>query len=300
MAEQYQSAGGESGIGMMPPAAGADSRASAAARMLFCLQSVLEPRAVLGLFAEELEHWLPVDRLRFEDARGQLLHGDPQRGFAHSAVYRLSDADGESLGTLTAERRFRFSEPELGRLEEAIILLERPLRNAIAHQQALCRARCDSLTGLYNRAAMDDMLVRELELARRHGAPLALVVLDLDAFKDVNDRHGHRLGDAFLVHVADQLKRFARGSDLLFRYGGDEFVLLTRQTGVHGARCVAARLVESLAANPYREDGIELPVEVSAGIAERRSTETADELFDRADRALYRAKRDATVRVQEG
>ncbi|PWG63674.1 GGDEF domain-containing protein [Spiribacter halobius] len=299
MAEQYQSAGGPVGSSVMPPAVGAESRASAAARMLFYLQSVLEPRAVLGLFAEELGHWLPVDRVRFEDAEGRLLHGGARRGLSHRAEYRLSDADGGPLGRLTVERRIRFTEPELERLEEAIILLERPLRNAIAHQRALRQARCDALTGLYNRAALDDMLARELELARRHAAPLALVVLDIDAFKQVNDEHGHRLGDAFLTHVAGQLKRFARGSDLLFRYGGDEFVLLTRQTGADGARCLAARLVRALGESPFREGDLELPVSVSAGIAERRGNESADELFDRADRALYNAKANPETRVEK-
>lgn len=299
MAEQYQSAGGPVGGGTTPAAGRALGTPASAARMLFYLQSVLEPRAVLSLFAEELGHWLPVDRLRFEDAQGRLLHGSPRRGLAHSAVYRLQDGDGELLGTLAAERRIRFTEAELGRLEEAIFLLERPLRNAMTHQQALRQARCDGLTGLYNRTALDDMLARELELAQRHDAPLALVMLDLNQFKAVNDRYGHRLGDAFLVHVARQLKRWARGSDLLFRYGGDEFVLLTRQTGANGARRLAERLVEALAAAPFREGEVALPVEVSAGIAERRGGENAQAFFDRSDRALYRAKRDPDACVQE-
>jgi len=300
MAEQYQSAGGPMGSGTRPepgrPSLGAPA---SAARMLFYLQSSLEPRGVLTLFAEELGHWLPVDRLRFEDAEGRVLHGGTPRALAHRAVYRLQDGEGGVLGTLTAERRIRFTEQELGRLEEAIFLLERPLRNALSHERALRQARCDALTGLYNRAALDDMLARELELAQRHDAKLALVMIDLNEFKTVNDRYGHRVGDAFLIHVAEQLGRWARGSDLLFRYGGDEFVLLTRQTGVNGARCLATRLVTALAAAPFRDGDIELPVEVCAGIAERRGSEDALALFERSDRALYRAKRGADTPVQE-
>ena len=153
------------------------------------------------------------------------------------------------------------------------------------------RARLDPLTGLANRATFDE----ELRSALRHDAEAGIVVvmIDLDRFKPVNDRHGHAVGDQLLRHVAERLRGIVRTGDRVARYGGDEFVALLRE--VHGSDAAsetAARIVRTLRV-PYDLDGtvVEVGASVGAVVAQDDPTAPAELLLERADRALYAAKR---------
>jgi diguanylate cyclase (GGDEF)-like protein len=142
-------------------------------------------------------------------------------------------------------------------------------------------AHTDKLTGLPNRRAWDDELDRELARAGRSGAAMCAVLLDLDHFKQFNDRHGHQAGDAHLRDVAQVWLQRLRATDLIARYGGEEFAVILTATAIPDAQPVIEGLRESL---PGSET-------VSAGIAQWDGRESADELMARADRALYEAKR---------
>jgi len=151
----------------------------------------------------------------------------------------------------------------------------------------------DALTGAFNRAHLSERLIAETAHARRHQAELALLMLDVDAFKRVNDEHGHLAGDAVLQAIAKLLGRMIRVEDVLARYGGEEFVVLLRATNLPGAARLAERLREAVAKERVVFDGRELGVTVSIGVAtltELAADKNATDLLALADGRLYRAK----------
>lgn len=150
----------------------------------------------------------------------------------------------------------------------------------------------DDLTGLPNRTLFMDRLDRAVSLARRKGAQLAVVMLDLDGFKAVNDTFGHEAGDLLLKAASDRLKDCLRESDTVSRLGGDEFaVLLPVVDGAKGAMQTAQRMLATLN-RPFILAGEEVPIGASLGVALMASpTCAASDLLKQADRAMYRAKR---------
>jgi diguanylate cyclase (GGDEF)-like protein len=156
----------------------------------------------------------------------------------------------------------------------------------------------DALTGLLNRRALEAALQREWQRARRTGRTLAVVALDLDHFKQVNDRHGHPVGDAVLAEAARRFQRMARQSDLVARTGGEEFVVLMPEADVAGAQRAAERLLSELRRLPVDLPGLSLPCTASAGVACTQDDDpAADTVLARADRALYLAKAHGRDRV---
>ena len=157
-------------------------------------------------------------------------------------------------------------------------------------QQLAQLADFDPLTGLPNRRLLQDRVDTALNHAHRHGEPLALMFLDLDRFKNINDTLGHHLGDDLLVQVAQRLKSLLREEDTVCRHGGDEFVLLCPGTDAAGAAQVA-RKVLALAADHYRVGSHDLAVTCSIGIAMYPSDgDSLETLSMSADTAMYRAK----------
>lgn len=154
-------------------------------------------------------------------------------------------------------------------------------------------AQTDPLTQLVNRRALTIRLVTEMERVRRYNAPLALLLLDLDHFKLVNDTYGHLAGDDVLFEVATLLQRAARTVDTVARYGGEEFVMVLPETGKQGAMAFANRVREKLASHRFQVSGREeIHVTGSIGVATYPSSclESVEDLFRAADAALYRAK----------
>lgn len=135
-----------------------------------------------------------------------------------------------------------------------------------------------------------------MALARRHHQPLSLLVIDIDWFKQVNDRHGHAVGDTVLRSVAQVTQQVLRGDDLLFRYGGEEFVVLLRATPAAGAADVAERIRATIAAASCVCASKDIKVTVSIGAA-TLGAEGGDGLFERSDHALYQAKQQGRNRV---
>lgn len=162
-----------------------------------------------------------------------------------------------------------------------------------SHERLRELAEQDPLTGLANRYFFDQTLRASIPRATRYGLELALLLLDLDNFKLVNDSHGHDVGDLMLRVVAERLLEITREGDILCRLGGDEFAVLAFQRGdEETVHVLAQRLLEKLA-EPIQVEGLTLPVSVSIGIALcPDNSENADELFKCADLAMYRAKRD--------
>ena len=156
-------------------------------------------------------------------------------------------------------------------------------------------ATTDALTGAYNRRKFNDLTLAEVERVRRYGHPLSLLILDIDHFKRVNDAHGHEAGDEVLVVLAGLVRAGIRATDSLARWGGEEFVVLSPDVSLVGEAELAERLRASAAAYDHASVGT---VTVSLDVAQHRSGETPDELFARADEALYRAKEGGRDRVE--
>jgi diguanylate cyclase (GGDEF)-like protein len=208
-----------------------------------------------------------------------------------SSAQRERDAAMRSQSLAEADRQ---------RLE----VLNRELQAKIAeteqlHEQLRDQALRDPLTGLHNRRHLFEVAPGMVELARRQGNPLSVVLLDLDHFKAINDRHGHGTGDAVLSRFATALTQTVRRSDVVCRHGGEEFVIVMPDIGHDGARATLQRLLESC--QSLAAKGSDLPVcTFSAGLAEFPvHGGTLDQLLTRADHALYAAKASGRARIED-
>jgi diguanylate cyclase (GGDEF)-like protein len=175
--------------------------------------------------------------------------------------------------------------------------LAAPLHNALLHHRVKLLARKDSLTGLGNRMALDATLATEVARAQRFGHPFSLLIIDIDHFKHINDAFGHSAGDQVIRAVAAELAECLRPYDQAFRYGGEEFVVLLSETGIAKGRQIAERIRRRIAVRCKPQANPGHKVTVSTGAGEFLRTETLGELFDRVDRALYRAKSEGRNRV---
>ena len=179
--------------------------------------------------------------------------------------------------------------PPLG-LREADEVARALVRASRMISSAEHRAQHDPLTGLPNRALFKDMAERFIELCRRDAKPLALLFIDLDGFKRVNDENGHEYGDRLLCEVAARLQASIRGSDVAARLGGDEFGMLLFNADAHAAASVAAKLVDALS-QPYEVNARRIEISASIGIAGCPEAGTSGEaLLRSADRAMYKVK----------
>lgn len=172
------------------------------------------------------------------------------------------------------------------------------MEHAISQQHSL--AIHDQLTGLYNRLELLDMLVRSGAQSRRSGKPLAMLMLDIDHFKRVNDQHGHLVGDEVLRQVAQRAQERLRRSDVLARYGGEEFLALLPDTDVAGAIVVAEAIRRGIEALPIVVGGTPIPLTISIGVHAGvfgDNPDASDAMIAASDRALYQAKEQGRNRV---
>jgi len=166
-----------------------------------------------------------------------------------------------------------------------------------ADRESMHLAMTDSLTHIPNRRALMDYAKRTL--ARRNGSPQALLMIDVDHFKEINDSHGHPVGDMVLQNIASLMEGRLRGHDFLGRYGGEEFCVVAPDTDIEGAMTLAEHLREAVASAPFSGDSGMFTVSISIGIAicpSRDSGELKD-LLQKADAALYSAKQTGRNRV---
>ena len=171
---------------------------------------------------------------------------------------------------------------------------------AIAHDREQALARTDELTGLRNRRAFYEAGERALEWARRYDHALALVMLDIDHFKRINDAQGHAAGDAALRGLAETLRSNARAADVAGRLGGEEFAVLLPETTLQEAIAYAERLRAAIAGSVVVHQRQELRFTCSLGVAQMKPSDDLDALVGRADAALYRSKEGGRDRVTSG
>jgi two-component system cell cycle response regulator len=159
----------------------------------------------------------------------------------------------------------------------------------------------DGLTGVYNRRYFDDRLASEFAFSSRHQSPLCVILADIDHFKHINDTHGHHAGDAVLKRIALELQASVRTEDLVARFGGEEFVMLSRGIDIEGGRAFAERVRVVVQRAVIMWEGKRIPVTTSLGVAHSQigpPLTKAELLLEAADIALYAAKRSGRNRVE--
>lgn len=264
--------------------------------LAFRLQATLDLETILQMFSENIKNQFPHDGMSY-DFTEQGLHYSLGRISRHSCRYMLK-LGNQPLGEIQFLRGRKFREPELQQIELLLGGLVYPLRNALLYQQALQAAQTDPLTGLRNRAALERSLPAELAAMQRSEQSLVMLVIDLDYFKRINDSLGHSVGDDVLRATANCLRRATRQSDLIFRTGGEEFVVLLRpaedETGLQAAERIRLTL-EQCPETQQAAAGFHLTA--SIGLARAHPSDQPRSLFDRADRAMYMAKQAGRNRV---
>ena len=252
------------------------------------LQTTLDAESLIGIFGKHLSTLVSHRGLQFtnEQAGIDVTTGDsgPDR-----VDYPLM-LEERLLGHLGVLSAGALSASQKKTVEVLIAGLLQPLRNALTYREAVNASARDPLTGVNNRGRFREVMDREVELSRRHGAPLSLIMLDVDRFKSINDTHGHVVGDIALKSIASCTLSCIRDSDILFRYGGEEFCIALANTNLTGARKLAERIRRALEILVVRASGTRLHVTASFGVATLAKEDDVAHLVEKADHSLYRAK----------
>lgn len=254
------------------------------------LQTSLNIEEIIAFFSNEISTLIAHDHVNFvyEKLDINFVLGSRAR---YSRTYELT-INETRLGILSFTRNTKFTDEETEQLEGLICALHYPLRNALLYSEALHAAHKDPLTGIGNRAAMTTTLHRELEKAFRHNRSLGVIMMDADHFKKINDKYGHSIGDYVLQSLVECAEKSVRISDMMFRYGGEEFVIVLPETDETGVLRLAKRIRRRVEKLETRIQGQTIPVTVSIGITTLQETDDEKSFIARADEALYKAKRD--------
>jgi len=191
------------------------------------------------------------------------------------------------LGVFSRDPDVRFGDDDVRRLEELAERVAPAIEHARRFREARQLADLDSLTGLHNRRYFYETLGREVDRAQRYQRRLSLVIVDVDGFKEINDRIGHLAGDAVLAEIADRIRQVVRSADIPCRVGGDEFAVIVPEVEGGQARQLVGRIQRAVSAQPIARAG---RVRVSAGVADIQPNDSPTSLFERGDESLYAAK----------
>ncbi|RYV02181.1 deoxycytidylate deaminase [Shewanella sp. OPT22] len=249
--------------------------------VLQSLHASLDPRTVFACYGKLLGDILPVIGVQLKLPRHHLIWGVGQ-GYGSKQHIQI--------GLQSTEIHYRFSDKltssQATLLQKIEELLVQPLDNAIRYSDMSKQAMFDSLTNLGNRRYFQQMLEANIARVKRGSDQLSLIVLDLDNFKQLNDKFGHQLGDTILTEFGQLLRNSIRNADQAFRVGGDEFAIL-----VHGdegsAKTLCQRVILQLPHNPLLS---QFNVMTSIGIAEFTEDLNAKSIYELADKAMYSAK----------
>ena len=267
--------------------AAAESLSDIRLKMSCLLQTTLDVHKLVEILSRQLSHVVEIQGVSYCHP-GQNLDIFVGHQGKHQANYRLN-TDKTFFGELAFSRNQRFKESELTLIESLLDLFIYPLRNALQYQEAVNNALTDPLTGAGNRMAMNNAIGHEIRLAKRYDLPLSVLMIDVDNFKQINDTLGHGTGDLVLKSVALDIMNTIRNSDICFRFGGEEFLVLLTKTSIHQAKLIAERIRAIIETGNVLE-GRNDPITVSIGAAGFEAGLTSEQLIARADRAMYQAK----------
>jgi diguanylate cyclase (GGDEF)-like protein len=262
--------------------------------------SVLAERGLeteMGLAVFDIAGWVMQSGQEFVTADLQKDTRVHDASTATVVAFPLS-CRGRRIGALVGLDRLPSTcEPRLAAaVRRSLRLLLEPvavaLHNAVLLKRAEALSVTDDLTSLYNSRYLNQVLRRESTRASRNGRPLSLLFIDLDGFKAVNDEHGHLCGSRTLIEAAALIRGSARETDVVARFGGDEFALILPDTGGEGAFAVGERIRERLAAHQFLAvDGLNIRLTASVGVATLpQAANSSEDLLRAADAAMYQAK----------
>jgi diguanylate cyclase (GGDEF)-like protein len=271
--------------------------ASAQFKLTSLLQTTIELEPLFELFFGQLQHLLKLGGCQFQNQNRNILL---KLGTVntHKCDYSLN-IQQQYLGNISFSRKQRFSTDELAQIEALLGTLVYPLRNALNYRDALNQALSDPLTGLGNRGALENAFEYQWQMAQRYEQDLGLLMIDIDFFKKINDTHGHDIGDYVIKKVAESINATTRQTDLTFRYGGEEFLVLLNKTTPIGSTIIAERIRENVASLQLKNhNGEAIQVTVSVGGSHLRAGVDKHHFLKEADQALYRAKEAGRNRVE--
>ena len=249
------------------------------------LQTTLNIEELITIYATHAKQIINFSGLQFQSTLGvaQITNSDNSQ-----PPYSFDlNINNEYVGKLIYFCQY----PLTGHIEQKLTSLHRalvyPLRNALMYSRVLTLATKDTLTGLNNRSQFNDSLAQKLERCRRQRRSFSLMLLDLDNFKQVNDNYGHKIGDDVLKEFSHVLCSSIRGTDSVFRFGGDEFAVLIDDPAFTTNKVIAQRIMQLVAQSQLMK---QYNVTTSIGFTLASSQDCENEIFARADKGLYKAK----------
>ena len=251
-----------------------------------CLQDSQDLNSLLKNFAAQVARFVRFMGIKFQSKFG-IFNQELKKQAKFSEDFNLLDKSMTNLGVISYQSPSPFNKLEVGLLAELHRLLTAPLRLSLRLCELRALALKDHLTGIGNRAYYDEVLSRAIEQNVRRHQGLALILLDLNNFKMVNDTLGHQQGDQVLVSFAQLLQRVVRNTDMPFRLGGDEFALLLQPTTADSIEIVTRRLNKAVQTDLTLT---RFSVSASLGWSNWVSGKTASDLFHEADKAMYKDK----------
>lgn len=245
------------------------------------LHESLDPQTVFACFGNLVGQYLPVIGIKFSFKHHLFNWGTPQGIAIKQQLHR-----GSNIICIDYYLNDTLMPSESNQLQQLQSLIIQPMINATQYQEMSKQAMYDALTHLGNRHYYDKSINQAVATAKRELGLLSLIVLDLDKFKQLNDRYGHLLGDQVLTHFSNRLSHAIRDTDQAFRTGGDEFVIIVRGDKA-AASALCQRIYNLLADEPLLS---QYSVNASMGVAQWQKNDSINTLYERADTALYQAK----------
>lgn len=254
------------------------------------LQTTLDIKEMLNLFSHEISHVVPHSGIEYTH-KDTLTNISIGRQTKQKCKFQLL-VEKQQLGKITFTSGKPFTQKQSAQLEFLLASLVYPLRNALQYLASLQTPITDALTGKNNRFILSTYLHHEVACYQRFKTPFTMLIVDIDALKDINESHGRKTGDKIIKATANIIAESLRETDTLLRYAGDEFIILLSNTTLSGAHTVAEHLREVIENTQLNHNGNILNFTVSIGGVRINSRDNANSLLAKSYEALRHSKRD--------